>query len=382
MMKLPLVYLTMFFTLTALVQIACGLGTPAAPAAVSTAPAVHLAAPTQKLTTPTGSATPAPGLQAVPTTTSTAVHLNGPLYAVINPAGGAEADLQNSFILTANNLGSNASKYETVITDTNLEISQVNAVIKDGAKGIAMDVFAPVTALGPNISKAARSAGVVFITLMTPIKDDKGHPVPIVRFDQTEMGKKVGETAGKLLTESGWLKDPKRKVGVLLLVVRNQLGCSQRTNAEQQTIKSAGVTDRQIFTLQYDNIMIDSKTTTPGLLKSHPNITNWVVMGCDDYGVAGSLQALDASGVKAEDIIAVGAGAGSACADWSRGKPSGFKAAVIFSNTELGKTAAEVLNDAVVNGKAPPAVTIVPSVVVDPTNFKILMDPSTVNCLK
>lgn len=38
--------------------------------------------------------------------------------------------------------------------------------------------------------------------------------------------------------------------------------------------------------------------------------------------------------------------------------------------------AATVLNNAVVNGKISPAVTIVPTTIVDATNFKTLMDPA------
>jgi hypothetical protein len=54
-----------------------------------------------------------------------------------------------------------------------------------------------------------------------------------------------------------------------------------------------------------------------------------------------------------------------------------------ISRQDLGKTAATVLNDAVVNGKTPPAVTIVSTTIVDATNYKALMDPATLaNCGK
>jgi hypothetical protein len=45
--------------------------------------------------------------------------------------------------------------------------------------------------------------------------DEAGAPVPFVGFDGKDMGKKVGEAAGKLLTEAGWLNDSAKKVGVL-----------------------------------------------------------------------------------------------------------------------------------------------------------------------
>jgi len=40
---------------------------------------------------------------------------------------------------------------------------------------------------------------------------ESGNPVPFVGFDGKDMGKKVGEAAAKLVTDSGWLKDSTRR---------------------------------------------------------------------------------------------------------------------------------------------------------------------------
>ena len=68
---------------------------------------------------------------------------------------------------------------------------------------------------------------------------------------------------------------------------------------------------------------------------------------------------------------------------WAAGQPSAFKAALFISGLDVGKTAATVLNDAVVNGKAPAAASYAPTSIVDPANFKTTMDPvSLANCSK
>ena len=100
--------------------------------------------------------------------------------------------------------------------DPNLEINYVNDAIIVGARGIAIRVFAPVINLCPAIAKAA---GVVLLGTDTSINVANGKLLPIIRFDGKEMGKKVGETASKLLAESGCPKDSTMKVGLLSLEV-------------------------------------------------------------------------------------------------------------------------------------------------------------------
>jgi L-arabinose transport system substrate-binding protein len=304
------------------------------------------------------------------------------LYVVINPPGGEYSDLQNSFIQTANALSANAQKHDDLY-DKNASIGQVNDAIKAGAKGIAIQAFAPLIT-GPAIARAAQVAGVVLVAMVAPLKDANGKPLPLIKYDDdAEMGKKVGEAAASLLAESGWLKDSTRKVGVLSLEVKNQPFCNIRTDNAKAAIKAAGIPEKQIFLLNFDIIKVDSQDTTGAILSAHPDITNWVVFGCTDSGVAGSLKAFAAAGVKTEDILGVGIGAYEACIPWAAGQPTGFKASLNISTQDMGKAAATVLNDAVVNGKDPPAVIIVSTTIVDATNFKTIMDPVLLaNCSK
>jgi L-arabinose transport system substrate-binding protein len=367
-LKRSIFYLITLLVLSTLLPESCSFATSDVPKATSalpdTLPAISTHTPLVPIDAPT---TAQPG--------------GRPLYVVINPPGDEFIDLQNSFIRTANSLGADVKKFDDPY-DTNSSITQVNDAIKAGARGIAIQAFAPLI-IGPTIAAAARAAGVMLIAIEAPMQDTNGKPVPIIRFDDEEMGRKVGEAASKLLADSGWLKDSTRKVGVLSLEVKSQPFCVTRTDNEKAAIKAAGIPDKQIFTLQYDIIMIDSQDTTGAILDAHPEITNWVVFGCTDSGVSGSLKALAAAGVKAEDIIGIGIGASEACIPWATGQPTGFKASLVISSQDIGRMAATVLNDAVVNGRIPPDVTLVPTTIVDATNFKTFMDPVLLaNCSK
>jgi L-arabinose transport system substrate-binding protein len=260
-------------------------------------------------------------------------------------------------------------------------VSLVNDAISAGAKGIAITV--PDQTIGPAIAKAAKTAGVVLIATDDNIKDADGKPVPFVGFDGKDMGKKVGEAAAKLLTDSGWLKDSAKKVGVLSVEVQTLSVCNDRTDNEKAAIIAAGVPKAQVFPVPYTGETLSAQDAAGPVITAHPDITNWIVFACNDEGVLGASNALATAGAKPDNIIAVGLGAYEACKPWAAGQPSAFKAALFISGLDVGKTAATVLYDAVVNGKTPGAASYAPTSIVDPKNYKTVMDKvSLANCSK
>jgi L-arabinose transport system substrate-binding protein len=303
-----------------------------------------------------------------------------PLYVVINKSADQQyfIDLQNSFVDTSAALGADAKKFDAKL-DPNLGVSLVNDAISAGAKGIAITV--PDQTIGPAIAKAAKDAGVVLIATDDGIVDENGQPVPFVGFDGKDMGKKVGEAAAKLLTDSGWLTDSALKVGVLSVEVQTLSVCNDRTDNEKAAVLAAGVPEAQIFPVPYTGEALSAQDAAGPIITANPDITNWVVFGCNDEGVLGSLNALATAGVQTDNVIGVGLGAYEACKPWAAGQPSGFKAGLFISGIDVGNTAATVLNDAVVNGVTPPANSYAPTSIVDETNYMTVMDPiSLANC--
>jgi L-arabinose transport system substrate-binding protein len=305
-----------------------------------------------------------------------------PLLVAINKSADQQyfIDLQTSFTTTAKGLGATARTFDAKL-DPNLGITLVQDAISAGAKGIAITV--PDQTIGPAIAKLAKDAGVVLIATDDSIKDSDGNPVPFVGFNGSEMGKKVGEAAAALLTKSGWLTDKSKKVGVLTVEVQTLSVCTDRTNSEKAAIKAAGVPDAQILTVPYTGEALSAQDAAGPVITANPSITNWVVFGCNDEGVLGTLNALATAGTKADNIIGIGLGAYEACKFWAAGQDSGFKAGLFISGLDVGKTAATVLNDAVTKGIKPPAATFANTTIVDATTFKTVMDPvSLKNCSK
>ena len=231
-----------------------------------------------------------------------------PLYIVINKSADQQyfIDLQNAFVAKAEELGGTAKKFDAKL-DPALGVSLIDDAISAGAKGIAITV--PDQTIGPAIAKAAKDAGVILIATDDSIVDEAGAPVPFVGFDGKDMGKKVGEAAGKLLKEAGWLDDSAKKVGVLSVEVQTLSVCNDRTDNEKEQIKQVGVTEDQIFSVPYTGETLSSQDAAGPIITAHPEITNWVVFGCNDEGVLGTLNALATAGAKPDDIIGVGLGA-------------------------------------------------------------------------
>ncbi len=370
-----ILYLLSFLIIASMIITACGsAATPAAPAkeeAAAPAATEEKAAPAA---TEEAAAPAATEEAAAPASGET------PLFVVINKSADQQyfIDLQNSFVDTATGFGAEAKKFDAKL-DPNLGVSLVNDAISAGAKGIAITV--PDQTIGPAIAKAAKDAGVVLIATDDSIVDADGKPVPFVGFDGKDMGKKVGEAAAKLLTESGWLDDSAKKVGVLSVEVQTLSVCNDRTDNEKAAIIAAGVPEAQIFPVPYTGEALSAQDAAGPVITANPDVTNWVVFGCNDEGVLGTLNALATAGVSTDNVIGVGLGSYEACKPWAAEQPSGFKAGLFISGLDVGKTAATVLNEAVVNGKEPPESSFAPTSIVDASNFTEIMDPvSLANC--
>lgn len=303
-----------------------------------------------------------------------------PLFVAINKSADQQyfIDQQAAFTATVEELGGRALTFDARL-DPNLGISLVEDAISAGAVGIAITV--PDQTIGPAISLAAEEAGVVLIATDDAINDANGDPVPFVGFNGTDMGASVGAAASELLVESAWLEDDSLSVGVLSAEVQTLSVCNDRTDAEKAAILEAGIPEENIFPVPYTGEALSAQDAAGPVITANPDVTNWVVFGCNDEGVLGTLNALATAGVANDDIIGVGLGAYEACRPWAAGQDSSFKAGLFISGLDVGATAATVLYDAAINDVAPPAETFAPTSIVDAENFTEIMDTITLeNC--
>ena len=261
------------------------------------------------------------------------------------------------------------SKIINVELDANLAISAVSDAIASGAKGVG--ITAPDQAIGPAVARAAEEAGVLLVATDDPITKEDGSPIPFVGFDGVAMGTKVGQKAGELLKQSGWLDGA--KYGILSVEVQTLSVCNDRTDAAQAQVISAGASPDSIVHVSYDGTAEASLAASGPVLTANPGIDKWVVFACNDEGVLGATNALQNAGFSPDDVIAVGLGAYEACRPWMAGIPTGFKAALYISGKDVGDAAARTLINSIETGEPLPLKTVANTTIVDPENYKDIM---------
>lgn len=258
------------------------------------------------------------------------------------------------------------AKIINVELDANLAITAINDAIASGAKGIALT--APDQAIGPAAAKATKQAGVKFVATDDSLKDEAGKPVPFVGFDGKDMGTKVGVRAGELFAKSGW-----KDYGVLSVEVQELSVCNDRTNASRNEVIKAGVDKSRIYAVPYDGTTNKALDAAGPVITAHPNVKSWVVFACNDEGVLGATNALTNAGYAPDKVIAVGLGAYEACRPWAANKPTGFKAALYISGTDVGEAAAKQLITSIEKGTPLPEKTVANTTIVDAGNYKSVM---------
>ena len=341
-----------------------------------------LAACSSSTSTSPAASTPAPAAsQSLAATSSPAASIaTKPLLVAINNQATSQyfIDVQSAFVKEVGVLGGVAKTFDSK-TDANLTISLMNDAVSAGAKGIA--VSAPGT-LGPAMDKIAKDAGIVLVATDVSQQDQAGKPIPFVGFDGKAMGTAVGNEAATLIGNAGWLKDSSKKVGVLSVEAQAYPVCQDRTNASKALMIAAGVPAANVYQVPYGGDTSSAQNASGPVITAHPDVTNWVIFSCNDEGVLGALNALASGGAKPANIIGVGLGAYAACKPWFANQPSGFKAALFISGLDVGKAAADVLWDTVVNGKPLPAQTVAKTTMVDPTTYQTIMDPASLAACK
>jgi L-arabinose transport system substrate-binding protein len=250
-------------------------------------------------------------------------------------------------------------------TDSNQAISDLTAEIGQRVDGIAIVV--PDQKIGPQVIGQAGSAGIPLLASDDPISDGSGKPASFVGFDSVQMGTSVGQEAGSLYKKSGWTPSDTK---VLAVYQQDLSDCQQRETGEEAGFQTASGAQLPIVKVGTDNSVVDAQNKTGAVITANPQVKHWVVWGCNDESETGAVTALQNSGISPDNIVGVGLGGYLTCKDWQAGKASGNKAALFIDGRSVGSSSIKVLVDHLRNGAALPAKTVVPTQIVDPSNWK------------
>jgi L-arabinose transport system substrate-binding protein len=253
--------------------------------------------------------------------------------------------------------------------DSNAAISAMNVMVGQKVDGIAIVV--PDQQIGPQVIDMADRAKIPLVSSDDPIKSGTGTPAAFVGFDGYQMGYKVGKAAGEFYKKAGWKAGETR----IAAAFEQQLSvCQDRQHGEEDGFKSVtGGEMPTIIKIGTDNSVVDSQNRTAAVVTANPQISHWVVWGCNDENETGAVTALANAGMKSDNIIGVGLGAYLTCKDWKAGQTSGNKAALFISGHDVGSAAVKVLVDSIRNHTPLPAKTVANTTIVTPENWNSVM---------
>jgi L-arabinose transport system substrate-binding protein len=283
----------------------------------------------------------------------------------IDEAAGAQAK--------AKQLGNVTVKVVNLGNDTNKAVSETQAAIAQKVNGVI--IVPPDPAVGPQIVQTAAAGKVALLssddqickTGTDPSKCNKQDLLPRVGFSGTQMGTQVGQRAGEEFKKAGW----KPADTALIEAWKEDVTvCTDRVVAAQAAFEQAAGTKVQVLKVGTDNTPPDAQNKTAAVVSGHRSVKHWVVVGCNDENVSGSVNAIQNAGYKPADVDGVGLGAYLACKDWGSGKASGMKAALFINCFDVGGLAVQTMVDNLRNGKPMPQEAFAPTKMVDPTNWQ------------
>lgn len=247
-------------------------------------------------------------------------------------------------------------------------LTAIDNLAAQGAQGFI--ICTPDPLLGPAIMSKANSYGMKVLAVDDQFVGPDGEFM-----DVHYMGisaRKIGEMVGHALYEEflnrGWNVEDTAAMAITF----DELDTvKQRTDGSADALIAEGFPAAQIHRAA------ERTTDVPGafeaasaLLAKHQKVKHWLVFSVNDEGVLGALRALEQRGYAADDIIAIGIGAGDGLMEWNKQEETGYFACALISPVRHGYETAELMYKWIKDGIEPPKTIYTAGELVTRENYK------------
>jgi L-arabinose transport system substrate-binding protein len=250
--------------------------------------------------------------------------------------------------------------------DSDKVMSLASSLATQGAKAVI--VVPSNTDVGPALSDIAKDNNMFLVASDSPLKDSAGNAVPFVGLDNVGSGKQVGDIIVREFPKQGWdVKDT-----YFADIEAPFQACLDRTDTALKVFQDANPDwpAENLVKVPYKGLIDQADDAMRAALTAHPEAKHWILESCNDEGVVGALQALDAHAFPVKDVLGVGLGATQACLAFTTDYvKDGFRATTNLDPGAIGGGAVRVAVD-LINGKSVPPTTYVatPELTID--NFR------------
>ena len=238
-----------------------------------------------------------------------------------------------------------------------------------GAQGVI--ICAPDVQLGMAIKAAADSNGLKLMSVDDRLVDADGKPmedIPHLGISAAKIGNLVGDTIVAEMKVRGW--NPAEVHGIA--TTKEELETAMlRINGAKEKLLEAGIPEGNIhYTAWKGQDITGALDAAQTVITQNPNVTKWVAFSSNDDGMMGVVRALEARGVKAENIIGVGINGTTAAQDWQQDRMTGVFASVLLKPRIHGAQTVEMMTEWIKSGKTPEMETYTDGTAINRSNYE------------
>lgn len=252
-------------------------------------------------------------------------------------------------------------------------LSALNTLYARYAAGFV--ICAPDPLLGPAIARFAADTGLKAMSVDDRLLGPDGRPVPgipHVGISARAIGELAGRSAAAEARRRGW---PIDRTGILRISFDSLDTGRERVAGAIDALRAAGYPANAIMNApQRTSDTEGAFSAASPVLTAHVGIDRWIVIGLNDETVIGGVRAAEGLSIRPEDLIGVGiGGSGSAIADLSKTRPTGFYASILLSPRAHGYDTALAMYRWVSEGRVPAPETLTSGTLMTRDNFRALL---------
>jgi L-arabinose transport system substrate-binding protein len=250
-------------------------------------------------------------------------------------------------------------------------LEAVSDAIKWGADGIA--ICTTNQALGPQIADECHNAGIPIVTIDDTMKDSRGKTLPHIGMATKELGTMGGTVLAKMANERGFFNKG-NVVKVLQLDVPHLSVIGERLVGYREALMAQTPLTGIDFIVKAGptGMLAENLPIARDVIKAHPEVTHWIIAGCNDESALAPLYVLRDLGFDMNHVIASGLGGSSwdlVIKEFTNGNANYV---TIAAQPDIeGERAAELLYNNIVNGTELTDLTVFGGKVITVDNYRL-----------
>ncbi len=254
-------------------------------------------------------------------------------------------------------------------TDGSKVLDTISSMATQGVKGLI--ICAPEVQLGSAIEKACADKGILLMSVDDRLVGSDGKPLPDVPhlgISATNIGESVGQTMVDEMKKRGWTAADVHGIATTKEELETAM---QRINGCKSVLVANGVPEGNIHYTAWKTLDITGASDAANtVITQNQNVKKWVCFSSNDDGMMGIVRALEARGVKPEDIIGVGINGLAVAKEFSLGKPSGVFASILLSPRAHGAQTVEMMAKWIREGTKPALETYTEGTAINRENYE------------